>query len=191
MNASRIEIVKLIRDGLSNAAIARQLRCDSHRVGRIRHELGLPNLPAQPLTLEEKWAARTVPVDGGHLRWTGERPTASGTPVLRYKGRTFTAAAIAFRIRTGRDPVGHAIADCGYPRCVAPDHVEDTPGRERTRGQLRAITGRRERPAQCRHGHDQAVHGSFEADGRSYCKACKDSQRTRAASPDPEVGTHA
>ena len=57
----------------------------------------------QPLTLVQKWAQRTRALPGGHLVWTGERATGSRTPVLRYKERTFTAAAVAFRLGTGED----------------------------------------------------------------------------------------
>ncbi|MEV7867444.1 hypothetical protein AB0P17_15385 [Streptomyces sp. NPDC088124] len=179
--ASREQIEQLLRDGGSNSAIARELHSDRHRVAAIRRDLGLPNVPAQPLTLEEKWRARTRPADGGHLEWTGERQSTSGTPVMRYEGRTFTAAAIAFRIRTGRAPDGYARAECGHHQCVEPAHVDDTATRMTTREQLRYLTGRGERKPVCRHGHDQAVEGRFESDGRPYCEACKRDQRRRTA----------
>jgi len=172
-NATRAAIVDLLHDGLSNTAISQTLHCDRHRVGDIRRELGLPNLPAQPLTLEEKWQANTRPVDGGHLEWTGERGTASGTPVFRYREKPHSPAAIAFRIKHDRDPVGYAYAECGLKHCVAPDHVDDEPGWTRTREQLRYLTGGQQRKPECVHGHDQAQHGRYEADGRAYCEACK------------------
>jgi hypothetical protein len=175
----RAKIAEALRanPNLSNAAIARQLRADRHLVGDIRRALGLPRAPLQPLTLEEKWEKYTRPVDGGHLEWTGERQRTSGTPVMRYREQIHTAARIAFRIRYGRDPQGHTFADCGMRHCVAPDHVQDEPGRIRLREQLRYLTGKKARPGKCRHGHDQAVHGRYETDGRSYCEACKASAK--------------
>ncbi|RDG35179.1 helix-turn-helix domain-containing protein [Streptomyces corynorhini] len=183
--ASREQIEELLRAGKSNSAIARHLRCDKHRVAAIRADLGLPNVPAQPLTLEEKWAAKTEPVDGGHLEWTGSRQTSSGTPVMRYREQMHTAAAIAFRIRTGRDPQGYARAECGHHHCVAPAHVDDTATRTTTREQLRYLTGRGERKPYCRHGHDQAVEGRYESDGRQYCEACKRDQRRKTTPRTP------
>ncbi|MGW1071518.1 hypothetical protein [Streptomyces sp. NPDC002537] len=181
MSATRDQIVELLHEGLSNTAIARRLRCDRHRVAGIRRDISLANVPAQPLSLEEKWAARTRPVDGGHLEWTGER-ARSGTPVLRYWPNSYSPAVIAFRIKHGREPEGYVRADCGLKHCVAPDHVDDMAARMRTREQLRYLTGRGERPATCRHGHDQAAHGRYEADGRAYCEACKAVQRPRRSS---------
>ncbi|MEU5426912.1 hypothetical protein AB0H73_15090 [Streptomyces olivoreticuli] len=180
MNATRDQITELLREGLSNTAIAQRLRCDRHRVADIRRSLRMPNVPAQPLTLEEKWAALTRPIDGGHLEWTGER-AASGTPVLRYWPKSYSAAAIAFRIKYGREPEGYVRAECGLTQCVAPDHVDDTAARMRTREQVRYLKGGSARPAMCRHGHDQAEHGRYEADGRVYCEACKVLQRRRAS----------
>ena len=173
MNATRDQIVKLIRQGKTNTAIARQLHCDRHRVGNIRHELGIANLPRQPLTLDEKWAGNTRPVDGGHLEWTGERGSASGTPVMRYREQSYSPAAIAYRIQHGREPKGYAYAECGLKHCVAPAHVDDETTRIQTREQLRYLTGGRARKPVCNHGHDQAVHGRYETDGRAYCEECK------------------
>jgi hypothetical protein len=173
MNATRAQIADLLREGLSNNAISQRLRCDKHRVAGIRRELGLPNVKMQPLTLEQKWEANTRAVDGGHLEWTGTRQSTSGTPVLGYWPHTYTAARIAFRIKNGREPEGHTFAECGFDHCVAPEHVDDEPGRARTREQLRYLTGGQERPEQCVHGHDQAEHGRYGPDGTAYCEACK------------------
>jgi hypothetical protein len=174
-NATRADIIAMLRDGHSNSRIVRELRCDKQRVIRIRAELGLPAyVPVeQTRTLEEKWALSTQPVDGGHLEWTGERVNAAGTPVMRYKEESYSPAAIAFRIRHGRDPQGYTIADCGMQHCVAPDHVEDEAGRRRNREQLRYLMGGRERKPFCVHGHNQAEHGRYEADGTAYCEGCK------------------
>jgi hypothetical protein len=178
VNATRADIIGMLRDGHSNSRIVRELRVDKARVRRIRTDLGLPTFVPieQTRTLEEKWALDTRPLDGGHMEWTGERATG-GTPLVSYKDKHHSAAAVAFRIRTGRDPQGYAIADCGMQHCVAPDHVEDEAGRLRNREQLRYLMGGRERKPLCNHGHDQAEHGRYEPDGTAYCEACKAAQK--------------
>lgn len=176
MNATREQILDLLRQGKTNTAISRTLGCDRHRVADIRRTENIPNVPAQPLTMEQKWHERTRPVDGGHLVWTGER-AASGTPLLRYRTECHTAAQIAFRIRHGRDPHGYVFAECGRRHCVAPDHVDDETTRTQTREQLRYLAGGQVRKERCTHGHDQAEHGRYEADGRAYCRACKNDRK--------------
>jgi hypothetical protein len=170
-NATRADIIALLRDGHSNNRIVRELRCDKQRVIRIRAELDLPAyVPAeQTRTLEEKWATHTRPVDGGHVEWAGERASAARTPVMRYKEESYSPAAVAFHIKHGRDAEGYAIADCGMRHCVAPDHVNDEPGRLQARRELRTT----DRASHCPYGHDQAEHGKFETDGRAYCGLCK------------------
>lgn len=174
-NATRTDILALLAEGHSNRRIARELRCDKNRVARIRAEYDLPaHVPTrQARTLEQKWAALTRPLDGGHLEWLGQRGASSNTPVMKYKDRTYSAAGIAFRQRTGREPVGQVYAECGVTHCIAPAHVDDQPGRLRTREQLRYIKGFRARKPVCVHGHDQAVWGRYEPDGDAYCDACK------------------
>lgn len=164
----------------SSDAIARLLGVDRAAVRRIRSEANVPQMPRTYATLEEKWRAHVVPVDGGHLEWTGERRDPAGTPVMRYREEHYSPAAIAFRVRHGRDAEGYVIADCGVQHCVAPEHVEDEAGRRRNREQLRYLMGGRERKPRCVHGHDQAVHGRYEADGRAYCEACKVVQQRAA-----------
>lgn len=180
----RTDIVALIGEGLSNAAVARALGCDRHRVGEIRRGLELPNVVRQPLTLEEKWRSLTRPLDGGHLEWRGEHVGTAGTPVMRYKERSYSPAGIAFALHHGRQPQGRVQPECGVRHCVAPDHVEDEPGRVRLREQLRRILGGPERKDRCVHGHDLSVHGRFSPDGRNaYCEACKAEQRRAERAP--------
>lgn len=189
-NATREEIIAKLREGLSNMEISRQLRCDKHRVGAIRREIGLPNVAPQPLTVEQKWRTNTRPLDGGHLEWTGSRQTHSRTPVMRYRDKAYTAAALAFQVKHGRPPVGYAYADCGVRHCVAPDHVEDQEGRARLREQLRYLTGGQQPPATCRGaGHDQAVHGRLSPDGVQYCHACH-LERSRAERATSSASEH-
>lgn len=177
-NATREQIARALRTGASDSAIARELRADRHRVTAIRQSNGYPRTPRQPFTLNEKWQHYTRPAMGGHLEWTGERQSTSGSPVLRYREHSVSPAAVAFRIRHGREPVGYVMADCGLHHCIAPDHVEDELLRTATRETLRLITGRTPRSERCVHGHDQTMHGRYETDGRSYCRRCKAERKT-------------
>lgn len=180
-NASREQIIAALQAGHSIYRITRELRTDKTRVRTIRDEAGIPAYTRRPEPIEEKWRRYARPVDGGHMEWTGERGYTSGTPLLTHQERHLSAAAIAFRMRTGRDPQGVVLADCGLKHCVAPEHVDDVPGRLRTREQLRYLQGGRARPAVCKRGHDQAVHGRLLTDGRQYCGTCKRGRGTGEA----------
>ncbi|UQA95716.1 hypothetical protein [Streptomyces halobius] len=169
--------IRALLGQMSSEAIARKLRVDRVAVRRIRRQAGIMYVPPTFTTAEEKWEARVRPVDGGHLEWTGERGSPSGTPVMRFREKSYSPAAIAFRQRTGRDPVGQVRAECEFKHCIAPAHVDDEPGRIRTRKQLRYLTGGTERRPYCRHGHDQAEHGRYEPDGTAYCEVCKREQK--------------
>ncbi|WP_369043435.1 hypothetical protein [Streptomyces sp. Midd1] len=176
-------IRQLLAQNKTTEAIARELAVDRGAVRRIRREAGVPNPAVQPMTLAEVWATHTQPVDGGHLLWTGSRASVSRTPVMRYKDVTYTAAAVAFRQRTGREPVGQVKAECGMSQCVEPAHVEDEPGRAHVREQLHHLLGKGPRRPFCRRNHDQAVHGRYGPNGGSYCRACHDLQRNSTPGP--------
>ncbi|GHH30001.1 hypothetical protein [Streptomyces rubradiris] len=173
VNASDTDILALLRDGYSNLRISRELHVDKTRVARLRRKYDIPNVTLQPLTLEEKWATRTKLIDGGHLEWLGERAGATSTPVMRYKEASYSPAAIAFEKKHGRPPQGYVKAECEYPHCVAPDHVNDEAGRQEARRKVRAERGLGDLPTQCVRGHDQAEHGRLEPDGSAYCGMCK------------------
>ena len=135
-NATRADIVPLIRDGHSNIRIVRELHTCPHWVAQVRADLGLPPTSKSLLTLEEKWATYTRPLDGGHLEWTGPR-SHYGTPLFRHGGTRHQAAVVAFRQVHSREPVGYVKAGCGSTHCVAPAHVED----QVIRAQYAAIFG--------------------------------------------------
>ncbi|TFE42478.1 hypothetical protein E3E14_25170 [Streptomyces sp. ICN441] len=141
----RADVVAMLREGRhSQAHIMRTLHVSHGVVKAARQYLGLP-APAVGRTrsresLEEAFAARTEPADGGHLRWTGAK-TAAGTPQLGYRGTYLPGYVVAFRLRYGRDPVGRALPGCDMPGCVALDHIEDQPMRERNRRAFAAIFG--------------------------------------------------
>jgi hypothetical protein len=166
----------------SSKHIAAELGMDPRTVRRIREAAGIPYTPAPRgyATAEDKWAAHVRPVDGDHLEWTGERATSSRTPVMRFRGRSMSPAGVAFRKRTGRDPVGQVRAECEFPQCMNPAHVQDEPGRQALRLTLRRIKGLPDPPAVCPNGHDQARHGRLESDGTPYCEACKQESKRAA-----------
>lgn len=132
-------------------------------------------------TAEAKWAAQTRPVEGGHLLWTGQIKDA--TPVLDFRGKRHQAARLAYQIHYGRDPHGVVRVACGTARCVAPEHLTDTRGRQNERALLCLLGGHSLQTRRCSAGHDQATHGRIRVDGRPYCNACNQTYRnTRKAS---------
>ncbi|MGW2837349.1 hypothetical protein ACWCWD_06510 [Streptomyces sp. NPDC001493] len=139
----RADIAEMLQAGHSHVEIMRTLHVGPLIVTATRNALNMPapargGKPLRPIA--ETFAERTEPVGGGHLRWTGHvwRDT---TPILGRQGKGLSAYRVAFELRHGRRPVGHARPGCGYPQCVAPDHIEDKPMRERLRQQLAAILG--------------------------------------------------
>jgi len=127
----RADVAELLRAGLSNAAIARQLRMDTRPIAAARHALRLPNVkpgrrPAgAPIDLFWQHVER---LDDGHLRWTGYRN--DGIPALTTRGRVCSARRVAFRACRDRDPVGYVLPGCGLDECVAPEHLTDRRMRE-------------------------------------------------------------
>jgi hypothetical protein len=126
--------------------------------------------PLPESALRDRWTAHTQPTGDGHLLWTGPEK-------LAWRGRKWRPAALAFHLRTGREPDGHARADCGHHGCVLPAHVDDGAGRRHTREQLRALLAIPARAA-CRRGHPAATAGRYRPDGIAYCEECRS---TRAA----------
>lgn len=139
----RADIADMLRAGLPNQTIAARLRCDRKAVAKTRSALGLPKTPpgSRGRPLADLIAARTEPVEGGHMRWTGTLNSA-GSPVLNYRGAPKSVHRLVFINRHGREPVGKVRTGCDYPGCVHPDHVEDRPMRERNRATYAAIFGR-------------------------------------------------
>lgn len=136
----RADVAHLLREGLSDREIAARLHvCAKTAVAPARRALGLPaaRRGPKPASVEELFRARTEPVEGGHLRWTGGR--SSGVPCVRNQFGNTSAYRIAFRLRWGREPEGNVRPGCDYPECVAPEHVEDRPMRARYRALLDAV----------------------------------------------------
>ncbi|MFJ4649503.1 hypothetical protein ACIP6Q_39215 [Streptomyces bobili] len=129
----RSDVAELLKAGLSNRAIARELHVDAKDVSAARIVLGLPKAksgkrPAS--TPEDLFWHRAQPTDDGHMQWTGYH-TKDGVPGLRHRGTFYTANRLAYRMATGRDPEGYALPSCGRDHCVKPGHHTDRVDRER------------------------------------------------------------
>jgi DNA-binding CsgD family transcriptional regulator len=137
-NGSNEEVTVLLQAGLSDKQIARQLHTNPKRIARQRAGLGLPPFENRRISFEERWAANTELVDGGHIRWTGRLRDGS-TPAVLHEGRDASPRRIAFERLHGRPAVGRVLPGCGFGPCVQPAHLEDQPMRERLDTQFAAI----------------------------------------------------
>ncbi|NEC29557.1 hypothetical protein G3I20_23965 [Streptomyces sp. SID8111] len=172
-------LATLLTQGATNRAAAAALSIDRGTAARYRASLGIgpaPKRPApnrSPLTVEQKAMTLMRPAKGGHMSWAGRRTKSNGTATFTHHERTYTARSIAFRIAKGRDPVGYVTAECDQPEwCVAPDHMEDEPGRKAARAALAIVTGRATTLAECNRGHATAQHRKYLPDGSPYCGTC-------------------
>lgn len=126
-------VTELLRAGLSDRAIARELRVDAKTtVRRARIALGVPT--ARPgkraaVSVEDAFWLRVQPTEDGHLNWTGHR-NRDRLPTVRHSGRNHSAYRVAFRIEHGHEPEGHVTPACGRPGCVAPACMQDRHLRE-------------------------------------------------------------
>lgn len=139
-NGSDSDIEALLRAGLSDKQIGKQLRTNPKRAARLRAQLGLPTHETPQLTFEDRWNANTQPVDGGHLRWTGRLRDGS-TPAVLHDGREASVRRIAFERLHGRPATGRVLPGCGYGPCVRPEHLEDQVMRDQLEAQYAAIFG--------------------------------------------------
>ncbi|SDM76511.1 hypothetical protein [Streptomyces wuyuanensis] len=123
----RAAIAKMLRAGATYAEVRAELGVGSDSVtSSVRKEYGIPVVPRpRPhRPAEDTFRLYAQPVDGGHRRWTG--PWAGRMPQITLaKKATVSALRVAFRIRTGRDPVGYVRRTCNYPGCVEPGHLAD------------------------------------------------------------------
>ncbi|MGP4085448.1 helix-turn-helix domain-containing protein [Streptomyces sp. KR55] len=143
----RADIAELLREGVPESHIARQLHVDRGTVRRTRKALGMPAPQRGPrssyASIEDAFRKNTQSVDGGHLRWTGYM---DGTfPMLCYRSQRIPAPKVAFRLHNGREPVGRLTRTCEVPGCVAGRCLADRPMREanqRADAAYKAIFGR-------------------------------------------------
>lgn len=128
-------IAELLRAGMSAKTITRQLHVHTRRVTRVRTNLDLPTNKPGPTRSdpETRFWQHAVPTPDGHLDW----PNHDLRIRLGHQGPRQRAGRIAFRIANRRDPIGRVNPNCGHPRCVHPDHVDD----QQMRDQYTAIFG--------------------------------------------------
>lgn len=128
----RADIAELLRAGVPQSHICRQLHCAPSTVQRTREALRLPapkRCRVLPSTLEDAFRQYTQPTDDGHVEWTGS--INNGTPVVAFKGTKYYARQLAFRFHHGRHPVGRVTSTCEVKGCVAGGCLLDRPMRER------------------------------------------------------------
>lgn len=127
----RADIAELLRAGVKQSHICRQLHCAPLTVQRTREALHLPApkiCRILPATLEDAFRQHTQPTEGGHVAWSG--PVTGGVPKVTFQGTTRSAYRVSFRIHHGREPVGRVTSSCEVQRCVSGRCVEDKPMRE-------------------------------------------------------------
>ena len=128
----RADIAAMLRDGIPQIRIARELRVDPATVRRTREALGLPapvrgHTPTHA-TVADAFHAHTQPLEDGHLAWTGYREGA--LPMLFHGAQRIPAPRIAFALHHGRDPEGRITRACGVDGCVAGPCLLDQPMRQ-------------------------------------------------------------
>ncbi|WP_425832625.1 hypothetical protein [Streptomyces fractus] len=140
----RVDVAELLRAGLADHVIAWRLGVDAAKTVRpARAALRIPQVPPgrrAAASVEDLFRRRTLPVEGGHVLWTGHR-NHDGTALLRHGDTLYSALRVAFRMRYEREPEGHVTRTCDRPGCVAPDHTQDRRIRARTDATFTAIFG--------------------------------------------------
>lgn len=141
----RADIAELLRAGVPQIRIARQLHVAPLTVQRTREALKLPAPRSGPpdtyASLEDAFHANAETVGDGHLRWTGHTDT-NGFPRLNFRQKRHSVRRIAFRIHHGRDAQGPISVGCEVADCVAGAHLEDLPIRDANRKRIRAANRR-------------------------------------------------
>lgn len=175
------DIVRLIQDGLSNKAVALELRVDRRAVVRIRAELGIQCPHPNATSRDAKVDRYAVTLDTGCVAWTG-RLSTSGAPTIRHNGRELPAAHVAFERLYGRPPVGAVKVVCDLPRCLNPRHMGDELTRRSERMMERAVVGMPMRPWDvCPKGlHSWESDGRIEPNLTPYCKSCNTLRAARS-----------
>ena len=127
-------IASMLRTGQSMRSVQEALGVSNTVVRRIRQELNIPVHGPGPKaeTVEQTFARRTRATADGHLIWVGH-----DLGISTIEGANMSVRRWVFQKKYGRPPVGKVTADCGTPRCVHPDHIED----QSMRKQYAAIFG--------------------------------------------------
>jgi hypothetical protein len=128
----RQAIAAKLRAGVPQIRIARELDVDAATVRRIGDAEGLPRpsrgTPPTHASIEDAFRAGIEPGPDGHVLWTGY--TDAGLPMVFHVQQRVPAPKVAFRLHTGRDPIGRITRTCDMQRCVAGGHLADQPMRQ-------------------------------------------------------------
>lgn len=139
----RADIAELLRQGVPQMQIARQLHVAPTTVQKTREALGLPaprcGRRHTYASLEDAFRHGAEPTEDGHVHWTGYRDK-DGTPRVCYRQQPQAAPRVAFLLHHGREPVGKALPTCGVKGCIAGAHLADRPMREANQRADKAFT---------------------------------------------------
>ncbi|MFJ5217242.1 WhiB family transcriptional regulator [Streptomyces sp. NPDC088354] len=123
---SRDDVAELLRQGLTDRAVADHMQMDRRTVKRWREELGIPQpeRTQRPygMSRREAFEHHTVPGKDGHVGWKGT--VDRGLPVFMFRGKVHSAYRVAFVLGHGQAPIGKVKATCGRT-CVAVQHLAD------------------------------------------------------------------
>ena len=128
----RADIAELLRQGVPQIQIARQLHVAQLTVQKTSEALGLPApkiCRVLAATIEEAINNYSRPADGGHVEWTG--PKRNGCPSFVFDGRHYYARRLVFSFEHQREPVGNVTVACEVPACVAGRCLQDQQMRRR------------------------------------------------------------
>lgn len=135
----------------------------------------------------ERFLERVTGRPDGCWDWKGHHiSTGYAIAALPRDGRKHcpkvTAHRLAYELFVG--PIAPDLdADhlCFNRGCVNPAHVEPVTHKENIR-RMPGLFGQRARATHCQRGHDFAVVGMVDGDGRRRCRTCRqEAQRRRAA----------
>lgn len=163
---------KLISEGEHDSAVSKALGIDRRTSARIRRDMGMPP-KRSAIPLDVKLRRDWRPREDGHTGWDGRR-YSSGGPSVRKHGQDTPATHVAFKLRTGRYPVGIVKTECGERECLTPAHLSDEIERRTVRMQERALLGMVPQPWDvCPAGtHRWDEDGRLEPNLKPYCKSC-------------------
>ena len=124
----RSDVAELLRAGVPQIHICRQLHVAPGTVQRTREALGMPAPRCGPpdiyTSVEDAYRSNSEATDDGHKRWTGHTDT-NGHPRLNFRQQRISVRQVAFRLHHGREPQGRLSIGCGMAHCVEGAHLKD------------------------------------------------------------------
>lgn len=127
----RADIADLLRAGVPQIHICRQLHVAQLTVQRTREALHLPapkSCRVLPASLEEAFQQYARPTENGHVEWAGH--LRGGIPSVTFQGTVHSASRLAFLFHHGRQPSGPVKTSCPVKGCVRGGHLTDQPMRD-------------------------------------------------------------